>query len=257
MDSQLVLSNGKNENVQNNYFSLQSLQSFTRDKLATSLLVNGVTVIILSCAIASPLVLVATFTSSLALDYLTNSVPKIEFFSGERKWTSFKYVLKDELQGVLTAIALNVALNILLPAHLCKSGQIVTDLVHKARRSSTLLYAKVLLYVCVIGPIAEEFLFRGMIQGKLKQIQAVVVGKDHTQQDIHKTTRVGITSILFGLAHYHPLQGAANLGIMVYTGALGVFMSRRAEEEEGCLAGSSAQHMLHNSLVMTAMHCAV
>lgn len=57
---------------------------------------------------------------------------------------------------------------------------------------------------CLITPIAEETLFRGFFQEKLRNIQMFVFGKEKADSSLHKKIRIVIQALFFGAAHFQP-----------------------------------------------------
>jgi uncharacterized protein len=77
-----------------------------------------------------------------------------------------------------------------------------------------------LVLAVVAAPIAEEIVFRGVVlRGLLSKYGAVAA--------------VGVQGVLFGLAHFDPIRGAGNIGLIVVLGSVGcvlggaAFLSRR------------------------------
>jgi membrane protease YdiL (CAAX protease family) len=93
-----------------------------------------------------------------------------------------------------------------------------------------------LVLAVVAAPIAEEIVFRGVVlRGLLSRHSAVVA--------------VGLQGVLFGLAHFDPVRGTGNLGLILVLSAVGcvlggaAFLVRR-------LAPTMIAHAILNAIAM-------
>ncbi len=93
-----------------------------------------------------------------------------------------------------------------------------------------------LVLAVVAAPIAEEIVFRGVVlRGLLSRNGAVV--------------SVGVQGALFGLAHFDPIRGTGNIGLILVLGAVGcvlggaAFLIRR-------LAPTMIAHAILNGIAM-------
>lgn len=94
-----------------------------------------------------------------------------------------------------------------------------------------------LVLAVVAAPIAEEIVFRGVVlRGLLSRYGAVVA--------------VGMQGVLFGLAHFDPIRGAGNLGLILVLGSVGcvlggaAFLIRR-------IVPTMIAHAILNGIAMT------
>jgi membrane protease YdiL (CAAX protease family) len=94
-----------------------------------------------------------------------------------------------------------------------------------------------LVLAVVAAPIAEEIVFRGVVlRGLLSRNGAVIA--------------VGVQGILFGLAHFDPVRGTGNIGLILVLGAVGcvlggaAFLIRR-------IAPTMIAHAILNGIAMT------
>ena len=72
-----------------------------------------------------------------------------------------------------------------------------------------------LVLAVVAAPIAEEIVFRGVVlRGLLSRYGAVVA--------------VGVQGVLFGLAHFDPIRGAGNIGLVLVLGSVGCVLGGAA-----------------------------
>ena len=93
-----------------------------------------------------------------------------------------------------------------------------------------------LVLAVVAAPIAEEIVFRGVVlRGLLSRSGAVVA--------------VGAQGVLFGMAHFDPIRGAGNIGLILVLSSVGwvlggaAFLTRR-------LAPTMIAHAIFNGVVM-------
>ncbi len=97
--------------------------------------------------------------------------------------------------------------------------------INESFQIDTLPPVLMILIVGVIGPIAEEFLFRGMIYGRLRRAFSV-------------WPAAIISAVAFGAFHANWVQG-------IYAGALGIVMAI-VYEETSTIWASVLMHMLFN-----------
>jgi membrane protease YdiL (CAAX protease family) len=72
-----------------------------------------------------------------------------------------------------------------------------------------------LVLAVVAAPIAEEIVFRGVVlRGLLSRYGPVVA--------------VGLQGVLFGLAHFDPVRGTGNIGLILVLGAVGCVLGGAA-----------------------------
>jgi membrane protease YdiL (CAAX protease family) len=72
-----------------------------------------------------------------------------------------------------------------------------------------------LVLAVVAAPLAEEIVFRGVVmRGLLSRNGAVVA--------------VGVQGALFGLAHFDPVRGTGNIGLIMVLGAVGCVLGGAA-----------------------------
>jgi membrane protease YdiL (CAAX protease family) len=72
-----------------------------------------------------------------------------------------------------------------------------------------------LVLAVVAAPIAEEIVFRGVVlRGLLSRTRAAVA--------------VGLQGILFGLAHFDPIRGTGNIGLILVLSSVGCVLGGAA-----------------------------
>jgi uncharacterized protein len=93
-----------------------------------------------------------------------------------------------------------------------------------------------LVIAVVAAPVIEEIVFRGVVmRGLLSQYRAV--------------TAVGLQGVLFGLAHFDPIRGVGNIGLILVLSSVGcvlggaAFLIRR-------LAPTMIAHAMINGIAM-------
>jgi hypothetical protein len=97
-----------------------------------------------------------------------------------------------------------------------------------------------LLDTCVITPIWEELLFRGILESGLRK----AINLYFPNFDSHGYTTSILVSGLFGLAHY-PVYDSINH--VIHSSISGFFYSRAAQTKNGILVAITA-HAIHNSI---------
>lgn len=98
-------------------------------------------------------------------------------------------------------------------------------------------------YVVLIGPVVEEFLFRGLLH------QTIVDFLGGPDSILCRILAVFGDGFIFGLAHLSIAQGSANVPIFIGTFILGcIFATLR--EVTGDITASSTAHIVHNGCVM-------
>ncbi len=99
--------------------------------------------------------------------------------------------------------------------------------------SSTLSIVLVLLSTVIIGPIAEELMFRGYVLDSIRKIHGDVLG-------------IILSALLFGMIHFDPYTvGMATLGGVLY-GYIRV--------KTGSLWPSVVSHMIWNAMAMVVTY---
>lgn len=98
------------------------------------------------------------------------------------------------------------------------------------------------VYIVVIGPIFEEYLFRHLLQNYTHWLQ----GSDALSA---RVLRVLGNGVVFGAAHLSPFQGYTNIPVFLFTFILGCIMAAQ-REITGDIVSSSTTHMLHNGTAM-------
>jgi membrane protease YdiL (CAAX protease family) len=85
------------------------------------------------------------------------------------------------------------------------------DKAFKIFRGDTASFVVVALLAVVGAPIVEELFFRGIVQGALLDA-------------VGNVWAVALQAVVFGLAHFNPLYGWANVTVIVAIGAAGVVL---------------------------------
>ena len=112
---------------------------------------------------------------------------------------------------------------------LCKAIDLKTNTPNVSLTGNRMTDAVLLAYLCVLGPILEETLFRGMI------LQSLRPWGDRLA--------IIVSAVLFGLAHLNLYQGLP----AVLLGLLFGFVTVKT----GSIVPSAIMHILYNSLTMT------
>ncbi len=73
----------------------------------------------------------------------------------------------------------------------------------------------VLVLAVVAAPLVEEMVFRGLV---LRSFLAVM----------HPVAAIGLQGVLFGMAHFDPVRGTGNIGLIIVLGGVGVVMGGAA-----------------------------
>jgi membrane protease YdiL (CAAX protease family) len=109
----------------------------------------------------------------------------------------------------------------------------------KGIRSYPWLFWSFAVSVVTLVPLVEEFLFRGLLQNYFGNYGGPKIS-------------IIITSLLFALFHYSPLQGSTNIelltGLFIYSYFIGLFYLR-----EGSLFTPIAMHLTFNALTIFIM----
>ncbi len=105
-----------------------------------------------------------------------------------------------------------------------------------------LLKIALLVYIVILGPILEEYVFRNLLQGATRWVQ----GSDDLMA---RVIRVLANGVCFGACHLSPAQGYTNIPIFAATFIMGcIFATMR--EVSGDIVASSTTHILHNGTAM-------
>lgn len=112
------------------------------------------------------------------------------------------------------------------------------------REMRTLLDHPLLFWLTAAGavfvvPVAEEILFRGLLQGWLVRV-------------IHPVWAIFLTALLFAVAHYAPSQGAYNAVIMAQLFVLGLILGHLYRRQRSLFASISL-HSLFNAITLGAL----
>ena len=94
-----------------------------------------------------------------------------------------------------------------------------------------------LVLAVVAAPIAEEIVFRGVVmRGLLSRNGAVAA--------------IGVQGALFGLAHFDPIRGTGNIGLILVLGAVGCVLGGSAYLIRR-IAPTMIAHAILNGIAMT------
>jgi membrane protease YdiL (CAAX protease family) len=94
-----------------------------------------------------------------------------------------------------------------------------------------------LVLAVVAAPIAEEIVFRGVVlRGLLSRT--------------HVVAAVGLQGVLFGLAHFDPIRGAGNIGLILVLSAVGCVLGGAAYLLRR-IAPTMIAHAILNAIAMT------
>ncbi len=73
----------------------------------------------------------------------------------------------------------------------------------------------ILILAVLAAPLVEEIVFRGLV---LRSFLAVM----------HPVAAIGLQGVLFGMAHFDPVRGTGNIGLIIVLGGVGVVMGGAA-----------------------------
>jgi len=110
------------------------------------------------------------------------------------------------LMSIAARIAVVVAVLPFVPFPRLVGGN---DEVFRVFNTNWLSFAVVALLAVVGAPIVEELFFRGVLQGAFLDRLGTVGA-------------VGVSSVVFGMAHFNPILGWANVSVIVAVSAAGV-----------------------------------
>jgi len=114
--------------------------------------------------------------------------------------------------GLLGALVARIgATLVVIPIVLLGSKRLLggNDQVFRTFRNDTASFVVVALLAVVGAPIVEELFFRGVVQGSLLQTLGTAGG-------------IAVQAVLFGLAHFNPLLGMANVTVIAAVTVAGV-----------------------------------
>ncbi|HEX2785838.1 MAG TPA: CPBP family glutamic-type intramembrane protease [Ilumatobacteraceae bacterium] len=94
-----------------------------------------------------------------------------------------------------------------------------------------------LVLAVVAAPIAEEIVFRGVVMRGLRSRNGAVVA-------------IGVQGALFGLAHFDPIRGTGNIGLILVLGAVGCVLGGAAYLIRR-IAPTMIAHAILNGVAMT------
>ncbi len=138
------------------------------------------------------------------------------------------------------------------PVYLFAAGYVVEKVAKYTFGFGTIPYLKV-----VIAPIAEEIIFRTIIQGGMKKLQDYsfkwIRGRDATvaEQEAQRLFRVRVTGVLFGLAHWGNFAGKPVAVKVAFTALItfgGITLSY-LKEATGSTAPCILAHSVHNAIL--------
>ncbi|HSX03719.1 MAG TPA: CPBP family intramembrane glutamic endopeptidase [Rhabdochlamydiaceae bacterium] len=112
--------------------------------------------------------------------------------------------------------------------------------------------AWVIFRTAIVAPVIEEVVFRGFLQEKIRNIQLFIFGKGAADLTVHKTMRIALQALLFGLAHYRADQAGINGFIVLFTGVSGTY-NGYLKEKTSTLWCPIAEHAHWNSSTVGAI----
>jgi membrane protease YdiL (CAAX protease family) len=72
-----------------------------------------------------------------------------------------------------------------------------------------------LVLAVIAAPLVEEIVFRGIV------LRSFLVA-------MHPVAAIGLQGVLFGMAHFDPVRGTGNIGLIVVLGGVGITMGGAA-----------------------------
>ena len=85
--------------------------------------------------------------------------------------------------------------------------------------------------ICILGPAAEEVIFRGFVMEKLRDVQVLIFGEGANGY-VHLKMRNFLQAVGFGALHYSPAQGPLNTYICISTYFVGKWIGAVRIQEE-------------------------
>ena len=116
--------------------------------------------------------------------------------------------------------------------------------VEQLKSPATALWA--IFDIAILTPFAEETLFRGFFQEKIRDVQMLLFGKE-ADEKFQKIGRVFLQALAFAWAHYHPSQGFLNVTLLALTGIFGYWAGMKKEETSNLWTSTAAHAHLNGS----------
>jgi membrane protease YdiL (CAAX protease family) len=137
---------------------------------------------------------------------------------------------------IISTIAINIALSVLVPAVDLDQKQAISDLPINSIMEKSISF----LAIIIVAPIAEELLFRGLLFGRLA-----------TRLDAR--TVIIITSILFGLVHIETFGTDANWSAVAITANIGAWLGYLRYKTNG-IGAPIMLHALNNLVTFSLVY---
>ncbi len=194
------------------------------DRIVGKAILTGVSVSILF----GPVIAAIAVAASLALSMITLDQGNFSWFASNRAIGEIKkavcflpVVLKANLMfGLLVKLAGSSGVH-----------QLPLRVLLHSFYDSPVKFLRIFLRITYVAPLIEEIIFRGFLQEKIRDVQAILF-KDKEETTISKIIRVVIQALVFSLCHFHPLQGLANIPILIGTFIFGFYMGLNKEKEK-------------------------
>jgi membrane protease YdiL (CAAX protease family) len=194
------------------------------DRIVGKAILTGVSVYIF----LGPVIAAVAVVAHLVLATITKDFGNVSWFA--------KNHAVGEIKKAATLIPVILKVNLIfgLIVKLSSSPgvhQIPLRILVRSFYESPSKFLRIFLRIIYISPVIEEIIFRGFLQEKIRDIQ-VILFKGNEDSTLCKVIRVIIQSLLFACVHFHPLQGLANIPILMGTFIFGFYMGLNKEREK-------------------------
>ena len=210
----------------------------------------------------SALVGVATFTILGASTAATVAIANVIFSqvvtpAENNQWFSSKHftdITHEENTYLYKFLAVRVIIFVIpcfFGVNLIGQDQFIMRMLtecYKAANYKAIAY--LITKICLIAPIAEEIIFRGLLQEKVRDLQALLWGSESIYSKVCIDFRVNFQAVLFGLVHIHP-QNKGNAIICSVLALAGQVLGY-LKEKTGDLISPIGVHVAHNNSVVAA-----
>ena len=188
------------------------------------------------------IIFIGAFVSFICLSFFCLFLKRKSFFSiFYLDKSSSKTILKDIKYGIITLLVAApfaffvkafVSVIVYLFSGFEGAEQVVAALL-KRSQNNLLWFSFVVIITTILAPLAEEFIFRGIIQNWLSQ-------------HVNKLFSISIASAVFALSHCNSKQGLGNISLFISLFFLSCFLGFIYERQRSLWA-PIALHVSFNS----------
>lgn len=208
--------------------SISLSETFQISEAHANLLKNTIVTGISVCILINAEVAIICMVANAVFSLLTENEDKIQDWFKTNKAAKHLKMYWENSFPLFTVKLVMVVVYRIFGAAAAEKQTVVKILVESLKNPA--LAAWWIFRACVIAPIIEEIIFRGFLQEKLRNMQVFVFGPKAADSDLHKSIRVAVQAILFGLAHVRPEQAAINGIVFLFTGIVGAYNGYLKEE---------------------------